>query len=92
MGHPRITRFRTVDDLRAHCAAIDAAILFDDTLLSTADGSPLAAAIQIGGHRVGNRWCIHPMEGWDGTADGRPTEPLLRRWRRFGESGAKLIW
>src|SRR5258708_25554628 len=32
------------------------------------------------------------MEGWDGTADGNPTENTLRRWRRFGQSGAKLIW
>src|SRR5688500_5451208 len=32
------------------------------------------------------------MEGWDGTTDGRPTENTIRRWRRFGESGAKLIW
>jgi 2,4-dienoyl-CoA reductase-like NADH-dependent reductase (Old Yellow Enzyme family) len=32
------------------------------------------------------------MEGWDGTLDGHATEPMIRRWRRFGESGAKLIW
>ncbi len=32
------------------------------------------------------------MEGWDGTADGAPGELTRRRWRRFGESGAKLIW
>jgi NADPH2 dehydrogenase len=32
------------------------------------------------------------MEGWDGTPDGRPTDLVRRRWRRFGESGAKLIW
>jgi len=32
------------------------------------------------------------MEGWDGTADGRPTELTFRRWERFGASGAKLIW
>jgi 2,4-dienoyl-CoA reductase-like NADH-dependent reductase (Old Yellow Enzyme family) len=32
------------------------------------------------------------MEGWDGTHDGGPTELTLRRWRRFGASGAKLIW
>ena len=32
------------------------------------------------------------MEGWDGTTDGRPTEFVRRRWQRFGESGAKLIW
>ena len=32
------------------------------------------------------------MEGWDGTPDGRPTELVRRRWTRFGESGAKLVW
>ncbi len=32
------------------------------------------------------------MEGWDGTADGSPTENTFRRWQRFGQSGAKLIW
>ena len=32
------------------------------------------------------------MEGWDGTRDGRPTDLTRRRWRRFGRSGAKLIW
>src|SRR5262249_29623280 len=36
--------------------------------------------------------CIHPMEGWDGTPDGQPSEHTLRRWQHFGESGAKLIW
>jgi NADPH2 dehydrogenase len=32
------------------------------------------------------------MEGWDAQADGNPSENTLRRWRRFGSSGAKLIW
>jgi 2,4-dienoyl-CoA reductase-like NADH-dependent reductase (Old Yellow Enzyme family) len=32
------------------------------------------------------------MEGWDGAADGRPTDLVRRRWQRFGLSGAKLIW
>ncbi|MGI9600295.1 MAG: NADH:flavin oxidoreductase [Acidimicrobiales bacterium] len=41
---------------------------------------------------VGNRWSILPMEGWDAEADGRPSELVHRRWRRFGSSGAKLIW
>ena len=42
--------------------------------------------------RIGNRLAVHPMEGWDGTADGNPSENTIRRWRRFGRSGAKLIW
>ena len=41
---------------------------------------------------LGNRWCIQPMEGWDGTPDGRPTDWTRRRWEHFGRSGAKLIW
>ena len=32
------------------------------------------------------------MEGWDGTTDGRPTDLVRRRWRRFGQSGAALVW
>src|SRR2546430_6791676 len=32
------------------------------------------------------------MEGWDGTADGNPSEHTIRRWKRFGQSGGKLVW
>jgi 2,4-dienoyl-CoA reductase-like NADH-dependent reductase (Old Yellow Enzyme family) len=32
------------------------------------------------------------MEGWDGTTSGGITDELMRRWRRFGQSGAKLIY
>ena len=46
----------------------------------------------MAGRSVGNRFAILPMEGWDGTEDGRPTELVERRWRRFGSSGAKLVW
>lgn len=36
--------------------------------------------------------CIQPMEGCDGTLDGRPDELTYRRYQRFGAGGAKLIW
>jgi NADPH2 dehydrogenase len=52
----------------------------------------MAQPMQVGGFRVGNRWCIHPMEGWDANPDGTPSSHTLRRWRNFGISGAKLIW
>src|SRR2546428_3656804 len=32
------------------------------------------------------------MEGWDGTTSGGATDEVRRRWQRFGESGAKLIY
>src|SRR5258705_7455487 len=54
--------------------------------------SPLFSTVSRGSIKIGNRLAINPMEGWDGTADGAPTENTLRRWRRFGASGAKLIW
>ena len=92
MSYPRIARFRTAAALRAHLAALNCPIPLDDQPLSAAEGSPLAQTLSLGGRTIGNRWCIHPMEGWDATTDGLPTETLLRRWRHFGESGAKLIW
>jgi NADPH2 dehydrogenase len=58
----------------------------------TGGADPLQQPLQVMGRTVGNRWAILPMEGWDGTADGRPTPLVERRWRRFGTSGAKLIW
>ena len=57
-----------------------------------ADLSPLAAPIEIGGRRVGNRLVVQPMEGCDGTIDGAPGELTMRRYVRFGAGGAKLIW
>lgn len=42
--------------------------------------------------QVANRFAILPMEGWDGTADGRPTDLVRRRWQRFADGGAGLVW
>lgn len=39
-----------------------------------------------------NALAIHPMEGFDGTTDGAPGELTERRYMRFAESGAGLIW
>jgi 2,4-dienoyl-CoA reductase-like NADH-dependent reductase (Old Yellow Enzyme family) len=63
-----------------------------DEEVAAGDSSPLARPMPVGGFKVGNRFAVHPMEGWDGTADGRPTELTRRRWRNFGASGAKLVW
>ncbi len=88
---PLIGRHQSVADFRRHLADLGLDLPCDDTIL-TAGTSPLAAPIEVDGFRIANRWCIHPMEGWDGTPDGRPSEDTVRRWQRFGQSGAKLIW
>jgi NADPH2 dehydrogenase len=60
--------------------------------LSIGPASALTQPLKFNNRAIGNRWAIHPMEGWDGTTTGGITEPMIRRWQRFGESGAKLIW
>ena len=54
--------------------------------------SPLLSPLVCGGIKIGNRIAVQPMEGWDGSTNGKPSELTIRRWRRFGQSGAKLIW
>jgi 2,4-dienoyl-CoA reductase-like NADH-dependent reductase (Old Yellow Enzyme family) len=87
----RIPSLKTVADFRAHVAKLGIHLDCEDAI-EKAPSSPLARPIEVDGRQIGNRWCIHPMEGWDATADGHPTELTARRWLRFGQSGAKLIW
>jgi NADPH2 dehydrogenase len=82
---------RDVETFRRHLRELQISIPCDPELLS-GEGSPLAQSLRRGDITLGNRFAIHPMEGWDATADGRPTELTFRRWGRFGASGAKLIW
>ncbi|HSL22449.1 MAG TPA: hypothetical protein VK886_13015 [Vicinamibacterales bacterium] len=89
--YPRVASLKTVDAFRRHIARSGIAIELDDTL-DSGERSPLAQPLDADGVRVGNRFCILPMEGWDGTREGEPTELTTRRWRNFGRSGAKLIW
>ncbi len=63
-----------------------------DYKLVSGDGSPSTQPLYVGNTKIGNRIAAQPMEGWDATANGRPTELTFRRWERFGASGAKLIW
>ena len=90
-GWVRIATLRTAEALRRHLAAGGIDLAFDDALASPAE-SPFAKPLEADGLRAGNRFCILPMEGWDGSPSGEPTELTERRWRHFGASGAKLIW
>ena len=90
----RIPTLKTVADFRAYVASLGIELPCEDTIIAGTD-SPLAQPIQhvtINGKRIGNRYAVQPMEGWDCTTSGGITEEVLRRWQRFGESGAKLIY
>jgi 2,4-dienoyl-CoA reductase-like NADH-dependent reductase (Old Yellow Enzyme family) len=63
----------------------------DRVLLPPAE-SPLGRVFETKRFSIRNRFAIQPMEGWDGTPDGRPTDLTFRRWRNFGRSGAGLMW
>ncbi|MBI4891128.1 MAG: NADH:flavin oxidoreductase [Acidobacteria bacterium] len=52
----------------------------------------LSRKVQVGNRVAGNSMAIHPMEGCDGTLEGRPDELTWRRYERFARGGAKLIW
>ncbi len=90
----RIPTLKSAAEFKARLAQLGIDLPCDEAL-QTGAASPLAAAVTgvtFQGRTIGNRWAIHPMEGWDATPDGRPTDDVRRRWRRFGESGAKLIF
>jgi 2,4-dienoyl-CoA reductase-like NADH-dependent reductase (Old Yellow Enzyme family) len=90
----RIPTLKTVDEFRRHVASLGIELPCDDSII-VGSASPLAQPVErtlVNGKRIGNRFAVQPMEGWDGTATGGITEEVMRRWRRFGESGAKLIF
>jgi 2,4-dienoyl-CoA reductase-like NADH-dependent reductase (Old Yellow Enzyme family) len=91
-NYPKVAQLKNTAAFRARLAELGVALPVDERVLSAAERSPLARPIVVAGFEVGNRWCVHPMEGWDANRDGSPSEHTLRRWRNFGRSGAKLIW
>jgi 2,4-dienoyl-CoA reductase-like NADH-dependent reductase (Old Yellow Enzyme family) len=72
----QVRKLKTAEDFLAHLDGLGIALPFVE------DPPPQHA----------DRYAILPMEGWDGTEDGKPTDLVLRRWQRFGESGAGLVW
>ncbi len=90
-GIRKLSSLRSAEALRERCAELACPLPVDDEV-EAGTGAPLAQPFEAAGRRVGNRFAVLPMEGWDGTRDGQPTDLVRRRWRRFGSSGAKLVW
>jgi 2,4-dienoyl-CoA reductase-like NADH-dependent reductase (Old Yellow Enzyme family) len=91
MKYPAIASLKTAAEFRDHLTALGLDLALDETLQNGPD-APLARPYHRATGTIGNRFAILPMEGWDGTTDGRPTDLTRRRWQNFGRSGAKLIW
>ena len=82
----RIGGLHTVGQFKQRLEELGLSLPCDDQIVS-GDQSPLSAALFRGSIKIGNRIAVQPMEGWDGTLDGRPTDNTFRRWQRFGRSG-----
>ncbi|MCA9127609.1 MAG: NADH:flavin oxidoreductase [Planctomycetales bacterium] len=91
-NYPKMAQLRTVEQFQLRLQSLGLSLPCDSHVLSAEAESPMAEHLQVGDLKIGNRWCIHPMEGWDANRDGSPSPLTIRRWERFGESGAKLIW
>ena len=85
MTFPRMSSLRSPDDFRRRLTELGLDLEFDEELISGAPSS-LAQGIQRDQGSIGNRFAILPMEGWDGTSDGKPSEPhsssLVAFWRQ----------
>jgi 2,4-dienoyl-CoA reductase-like NADH-dependent reductase (Old Yellow Enzyme family) len=88
---PNIGTLKDLEAFKRHLRESGILLPCDQKMLA-GEASPLSQPIRAGNIFIGNRFAIHPMEGWDATVDGRPSELTIRRWKNFGRSGAKLIW
>jgi len=91
MAYKRVAQLRILEQFQEYCKEVGADLPVEETVESGAS-APLAQPYHYKDITLSNRFSILPMEGWDGTADGHPTDNTRRRWQRFGLSGAKLIW
>jgi NADPH2 dehydrogenase len=94
MSTATILRLGSVKDVgrfQVHLHALGLKIPCDSQIMTGAQ-SPLRGPLHCGPFKIGNRIAVQPMEGWDATPDGAPSENTVRRWQRFGRSGGKLIW
>jgi NADPH2 dehydrogenase len=90
--YKRIAQLKTANDFKEYLRTINVDLPFDDEL-QQGQQSPYHQKYRLrSGRTIGNRFCILPMEGWDGTPDGLPSDLTKRRWKNFAISGAKLLW
>jgi len=79
-------RLREIDDLKQLSKQLNVSVE------AIEDVSILAQPVRAGGLLIPNSLAVHPMEGCDGDAQGRPGKLTLRRYERFAAGGAGLIW
>ena len=74
----KVAQFKNVQQFRDQLTNLDLDLPVDDEILTREQSSPLAQPIAIGNLIAGNRWCVHPMEGWDANRDGSLSKAEVR--------------
>lgn len=78
--------FKTLPELKTHCEKNGYHIGFSERT------ECFAEKLKTGRMELNNRFAILPMEGNDANEDGSPSTLTRRRYLRYAESGAALIW
>lgn len=84
-GHEKFG-FPTSEDLKHKVDALGLSITLSDDL------SILGKRVPVNATFAPNAFAILPMEGCDSNLDGSPSELVERRYLRFFQGGAGLIW
>lgn len=92
--YQQIRKLRTAADFAAYVAELGIDLPFTEDLPeSLALATPTSFTDGSAGTFTSpNRFAVLPMEGWDAEPDGQPTDLVRRRWSRFADSGAGLVW
>lgn len=78
--------YHNVEELQKYCQINNINLNFSN------DINVLNQNLKIDNRRVPNRLAVQPMEGYDSDDKGAPGELTLRRYKRFAQGGAGLIW
>ncbi len=83
--HERFS-YKSKEDILAKAVELGIELPFTD------DISSLFEPRSVEGFHVPNRLVVQPMEGYDSSADGAPSELTRRRYLRYASGGSGMIW
>ncbi len=86
MGDNMNYNLKNIEDFKNQNSKFENPMPFEEDL------SVLSENIKISNKSFPNRLVCQAMEGCDGTPDGRPDTLTKRRYTRFAQGGAGLIW
>lgn len=78
--------FNTLDEVKSKAELLGINLRFAEDL------SPLRKPVKVGKKTAPNAIAVLPMEGCDSNPDGSPSGLVERRYMRYADGGAGLVW